>query len=601
MPGLRTFVFALSGAAALACAPQSEAENTAAASETESVRPLAQINPWGSAPYNIEEPYLNIIHASRMRWHGDGWKTQDLLDRGVINPHTGIPKVLPDGKWLTSELYMTGNSPAMAMQWDGEWILDWEGDADLWIAHLPRDMQWRTKNRIEFTVDHKRGRTNLVAIQIRRIKGELSNLRLYRKEHAARVEAGELFNPEFVSAIARYDIVRTTDLQSASTALIRSVDELPGPEAPFWGNAAWGSQDRVRHPYRSAPVEAMMALAMEADVALWTTVPITLGNPLDFHDPSVVRPENTYWAGAYRAQSRGRMAEILASEEWDRYADHFVAKLIETGYPEERSLYVTIENEVWNFAFQYFAAVQYAMAIAEGVGPALGHNDGNHRWGYGVVSARWKLALDAALERAGRRQNVIYVIESQAGFIFTTPPALQGAKSWMEAQGETWADHAGGFGVSVASYWGDVSAYEAAKDAKDVETFTNAVAEHLLTGGEKAAGSLQQVLYNFRAHANFAAEYGVKFIGAYEGGSHLYNAEDVPDAYYDAFIWGEDGARVNRAVNDALAAEFPGIILSNYALEGPRDAPWFEGFAGDDNPYKRSWEPYLRPPAAQDQ
>ncbi len=572
-------------------------------------RPLIQVGPWYPSTSNIEEPYINIVHASRSRWNTDRFGLQELLDNGVIDKATGLPTRLPDGHWLTSEVYFTGNDALQKMHWDGEWVLEWEGDADLWMLYMPDEMQWKaSKNRLEFTRDFKRGKTPYhAAIQIRRLKGPLKGLRMYRKENEAALKAGKIFNPAFARQVARYDVVRTMDLQNANSNAVRSVDELPGPNAPFWGNGAWQNEGEINYPFRSAPLDAMVALAMETDTALWTTVPITLGNPVALFDPSVRREAIDQWAGTYRSKTRENIDAVMASPEWDRYADAFVAALEAKGYPEDRPLYVTIANEVWNFGGQYFMTTQYAIGVAEGLGRKLGINDANYRHGYGVVSARWKLALDAALARAERRQNIVYVIEGQAVWADTTGWALDGAKRWLESQGERWEDHAPAFGVSVASYWGAEEAYgavsghhghQAGGHDLQPETIAAALEDYLLNGkpGAKAPGSRNAVVNDFREHARQGAKYGVRLIGAYEGGSHLERREPLSWDAYKAFIWGEEGARANRAVNDALAAEFPGIILSNYVLAGPPGGqPWFEGPLGADNPYARSWEPYLRP------
>jgi hypothetical protein len=581
---------------------QTTATQAAAPAAQKPQRPLIQIGPWYPATANIEEAYINIVHASRSRWNTDRIGAQELLDTGVIDKETGLPTRLPDGQWLSSEVYFTGDNPVQKLHWDGEWVLEWEGDADLWMQFMPNELQWKaSKNRLEFTRDFKGGKTPYhAAIQIRRLKGPLKALRMYRKENETALKAGKIFNPKFARQVARYDVVRTMDLQGANTNAVRSVDDLPGPNAPHWANGAWQNEGNVNFPFRSAPLDAMVALAMETDTALWTTVPITLGNPIDLFDLSVRRDASDQWAGTYRAKTRENIDAVMNSPEWDRYADAFVAALVDKGYPQDRPLYVTIANEVWNFAGQYFLTTQYAMGVAEGLKRPLGLNEANYRHGYGIVSARWKMALDAALARAERKQNVVYVIEGQAVWADTTSWALEGAKRWLESKDERWEDHAPAFGVSVASYWGAGEAYGALSDKEGLqpETIAAALAGYVIDSkpSPKAHGSKNAVIEDFRQHARYAAKYGVRLVGAYEGGSHLERAEPVSWDAYKAFLWGEEGARANRAVNDALAAEFPGIILSNYVLAGPTGGqPWFEGPLGADNPYARSWEPYLRP------
>lgn len=569
---------------------------TAAAGAQDAKRPLMQVGPWYPATYNIEEPYLNIIHASSVSWQAQGLTTAALYEQGVIDPRTGLPVRLPDGKWLQLGAYFTSNDIKAAMRWDGDWVLEWEGEADLHIARVPNDMQWRSsKNRIEFTMDLKRAKTTVAMIEVRKLKTPLTALRLFRKENEALVRAGKIANPVFAAAVSRYDILRTMDLQGAGTDMVHSVGDLPDMAAPFWGNKAWLSANDTPHPFRSAPVEAMMALAVETDTALWAVVPITLGAPLDFYDPSIRDAKKGQWVQNFRRMAEQNGKTILASPEWDLYADYFVRALIDSGYPETRTLYVTIENEVWNTALQYIAISEYAAGLAGGAGFRTEPNIGQTRLGYGAASARWKLALDAALKRAGRRQDVVYVIEGMQGWTQPNAWALEGTRRWMEAQGEKWSDHAAAFGTSVSSYWGDGGRKLQPGEEKD---FGAAIENFVLNGTARQTGTRATVLRAFREETRLAAKEGARFIGAYEGGASQTKPEGVSDADYQAFMWGETSGRINKAVNDALAAEFPGVILSNYVLAGPRSAPWFDGLPGEDNPYSLSWEPYLRPAAA---
>ena len=562
------------------------------------VEPIAQetkiqVGPWYPAPFNIEEPYINIIHASSVSWTSDGKSTQDLYDSGIIDKETGLPVRQPGGKTITSGVYFTGNDPVQNLHWDGEWVLEWEGDADLWMLFISNDLQWKVSpNRLEFTRDYKRGKTPYhAAIQVRKLNGPLKSIRLYRKENEPALKSGKIYNPVFSKAVARYDIVRTMDLQQTNSANIRSVDDLPSNDAPFWGNSSWHNEGNIHHPFRSAPIEPMFALATETDTELWTHVPITLGMPVDFYDPSVVREQADQWAGAYRSVARENAAEILASPEWDKYADAFVAALIESGYPADRPLYTTVANEVWNFAGQYFLTTQYAWGIGEGLAQTNGEA---LRAGYGALLARWKFALGNALKRAGREQELVYVVEGQAAYVDRTRTALEGAKAYLASRGQDWTKHAPEFGVSVASYWG-AAPDDLKRDGVD-PTDLAAMDRWFLTGPANSVSTLPWILAQWKAHQAAAKPFGVRLIGAYEGGSHFERPKELPEEAYERFMWGASGAKVNRAVNDALAKEFPGTILSNYVLAGPTGGqPWFEGPLAAENPYERSWEPYLRP------
>ncbi|MFC2953094.1 hypothetical protein ACFOOP_14235 [Marinicaulis aureus] len=571
-------------------------------------RPLMQVGPWYPATFNMEEPFINLINASPVVWEGGGMNTGEIVAAGLVDKKTLLPTQLPNGKWLNGGIYFPANSPEMNLHWDGDWVLEWEGDADFWIDYLPREMQWReSKNRIVFTRNFKRGKTlDHSRIQIRGLNGPLKSLKLYRKENEEAVKAGKIYNPAFLKGIAGYDIVRTMDIQSANSATIRSVDDLASMETAFWAATDWGNatgepQFKYPSPVQGMPIEAALRLGTESGKMIWFQAPITLGAPQTLFDS---RPEDgriDIWAARFSDAAGADAVNVIESEEWDVYADAFVEALIASGYPADRPLYVSLANEVWNFGGQYFLTTTYAQRMGWGLAPWLGipkHN--GLREGYGALMARFKLAVDGALERAGRDQSITYVVEGQAAYVELTGAALRGAKAYMDKKGERWAEHAPGFGVSVASYWGyHEGLTESGIDPSDLD----ALEDYFLNGSDRLLGTRANVLKLFRGAAAQGAQYGVKLIGAYEGGSHFTRPCKTWDpnrgcveyamttAQYREFQWGERGGRINYEINKALADEFPGVILSNYVLAGPPGGqPWFEGPIGAENPYARSWE-----------
>ncbi len=561
-------------------------------------RTLLQAGPWVPAPWNFEEPYIDIIHASDARWSCGDLKTEALYDGGFLDARSGLPAAAPAGCTLTSNVYFTvgRNTGPLETHWDGDWVLDATTagggcKAELALLYFPDSHITRRKPcRIEFTRDKASGATPWhMAVQIKRLDAPLETLRMYRAENEAALEAGKIYNPRFIAALAGYDIVRTMDLQQANRGNVRGPDQLAAPDAAHWANVAWKSPENIRHEYYGMPLEAVFAFGVEADAMVWAHAPLTLGSPVDILDPAVFDEDPGKQLGNVNAAVSAAAQEILASDQWDAYADRFVAALEASGYRADRPLYVTLGNEVWNFSGQYLFTTNYAKALGNG----LYGTEWGYREGYGAASARFKLALDAALARAGRAQPVIYVIEGQAANIATTRAALQAARDYLEAAGEDWAVHAPGFGVSVASYWGGYGPH-LARDGVDPNDLA-ALEDWFVNGPANSVSTLQWNLAKWRGHAGEAAKYGVALIGAYEGGSHFERPEAMSRENFDAFVWGEAGARVNTAVNQALAEAFPGAILSNYVLCGPTGGqPWFEGPCGADTPMNESWAEWVK-------
>ena len=578
-----------------------------------------QIGPWTLAPYSLEEPFINIVHASNVSWRTKSHTTQDLYKQGYINKATGLPKAIPPGEnGIFSEVYFS--SPIQST-YDGVWVLEWTGNADLSLQFLPKSAQRRiSANRIEFTRDAST-RTH-AAIRINRLgAGGLKKLRLFRKANEKALKSGKIYSPQFIQMISRGHVVRAMDFQEANRAYIHKASQIAPMTEHFWANAAMrpGSFDT---PYQSMPLEAVFALANESNTALWHHAPMELGAPKSFFDPSI------HTGGLItHSKRRSQLAEnnvdaILNSAEWDRYADKVVAAMIKSGYPKNRPFYTTISNEVWNFNGRYFMGTRYAAGFATGYQAKYGGNRWNYRNGYGVLLARWAEALDGALKRAGRNQSVVYVAEGQAANKATTRQALIGMQSYLTRKGYNWSNWSRNIGVSVASYWGWDTYYQlfpsikrrdhaamrkqfSREVAQNPQNLARRMADQIANGPANKAGTAAWVVNRFRKHENEAAKFGVRLIGAYEGGSHdtvppFFNKKFGSDTkelrnWRAQYLWGAEGARANTAVNDALAANFPGIILSNYATVGPIGGQaWFEGKYSDNLPMQQSWRKYER-------
>lgn len=574
-----------------------------------------QVGPWVPTPANVEEPFINIVHASGISWQNDDWSAEELFDAGHIDPNTGMLTSFPAGVTsLYTTVFFTAGDKSF---YHGDWVLEWDGDATMEMEFVADELERPVgANRVEFTRSEE---TPFHArIRVTRLgPGGITGLRLFRASNEAALDAGQIYSAAFVENVRRADVVRTMDLQEANRAYIHRLDQVAPMTEYFWNNYGVGSASFA--PHRSMPLEAVAALGVEADVEIWHHAPMELGVPVDFTDPSIFSDNLETWSVNVANMTAANITAILASPEWDNYADAFVAALASAGYPESRPLYTTLSNEVWNFALQYHLSTRYAWAAGE----AYGGSSWSYRHGYGVFMGRWMLALEAALTRAGRNQNVVYVVEGQAANLDTTRQALTGMQTYIEDEGRTWTDFTAKIGVSVASYWGGRGYYHFFEDldgatlealharfaseiANDPVDFARRFADFYLNGPDDVIASKAWVLKRFEEHNAVSADFGVTVIGAYEGGSH----DDAPEFFretygpssellfdwYENYMWGTQGARVNNDINDALAVAYPGIILSNYVTVGPTGGqPWFDGAEGENLPMQVSWTKYHRP------
>ncbi|MHA7872851.1 MAG: hypothetical protein ACX939_10920, partial [Hyphococcus sp.] len=286
MTVLRTVLSALLASGVALCAI-AQAEDKPSPADT------LQVGPWVPFPGNVEEPFVNIIHASEVSWtETNDVNTQALYDAGAIDPRTGLPRKLPKG-WMRTGVYFS--SWPDKSHWAGDWVLEWEtaepNKADLKIHWFPDSQQRRVgRNRVEFT----RSATNdHAAIAIERLGSPLTALRLFRKENEAAIRAGKLYNPRFIEKVSKFHVVRTMDLQETNRAAIIRADDIADIESCCWNNIVWNFPPRkTSHPFRSMPLEAAFALAVEADTMLWHHAPIELGAPKQMIDPSIMDADN---------------------------------------------------------------------------------------------------------------------------------------------------------------------------------------------------------------------------------------------------------------------------------------------------------------------
>ncbi len=543
----------------------------------------SQVGPWFMIRWNPEMAPLNYFRTGSVGWKIGDPKGADL-DLSLIDPATGYPTALPPGQKISSDYYFDIANGA-----DGVYVAEVIGDASISIGLMQANRI--SAKRLEFTMSGKRA-MHIIIDSIG--TGGIQDMRIFLKADEAALNAGKLWSPRFVDLVDDYDIIRTMDIQNTNGIFVTKASDIAPVDYMSWGGKA--------SPYglkQSAPLEAVFRLGVEANAEIWMQTPIALGFPWAWKDPNIAGSDSV---DKMRDTARDNHAAILASPEWDKYADDVVAGLEAAGgYPVGRRLIVSLSNEIWNYAsFDWRRHSEYANGIGKAV---VGDNAWRFRQGYGALVANMAMAMDRAFARAGRNQNVEYVFEGQAADDYATGETLKYAKRHIESRGLAWTDFAPRMGVSVASYWGDPrwdqqqawSAWDADITA-DPAAAAKKRADFLINGGGGKVGTRQWVLNKFNGHKAKAATYGVKLFGAYEGGSHETRPAQIPGSFWTAYIWGPEGARVNKAVNDALIAAHPGIVISNYGTIGPVGGqPWHEGNYGATNEYAKSWEKYKRP------
>jgi hypothetical protein len=105
-----------------------------------------------------------------------------------------------------------------------------------------------------------------------------------------------------------------------------------------------------------------------------------------------------------------------------------------------------------------------------------------------------------------------------------------------------------------------------------------------------------------RAQRAIAEKAGVAFIGDYEGEAHetawspLRDDPAFRDWYFRVWMDGPDGERLTREWAKALLADDPDAMISTFVTIGGRavNAPWLDGFYGEETGRRRAMEEFLR-------
>jgi hypothetical protein len=592
----------------------------AAFPNTEDGRPLMQLGLEGWKHTSLEQPFLDLTMLMGNDWAAVGRKSEmtfaDLWNEGYIDRKTLLPTAIPpDARFIRSGLFRFG-ARHYPRHFSGDYVLEWEGDADMRFGFGHQNQRRVGKNRVEayfHPADTKWCNFEIVRIG----EGGLKKVRLYRKEHEDLVNAVRVFDPNFIDYASRYKILRTLDIQSAVITDIRSVDRLKKKGQFGYGSAVTVDKKAPTAPV-GAPIEVLFDLAMETGASLWMHAPTLIGAPPIFDQLGIKSEQRD----ELRPMAKAKAKEILASPEWRRFADEIVRSLVASGYPQDRMLYVELSNEVWNYAHPFWWPTNYFAGIGESFG------DHANRFGLGYATANFAVVFEAALKAAGREQAYAIVLAGQMANPATTKGALEGFNRYFVDRSLNAAPYLRRLGVSTASYYhgafeknsgvvpiGKGETYESAWLAaieRDPEGLSRRIADFYIKGSDRTVGTIPYLVRMRNEHQRLAEEAGAFFLGDYEGESHetgggALKKEPLFVNFVEKWRAGPHGERVTKAWAAALYAQNPKAVISNYkgiGVSDPEDdspsdrtlsSPWDDGFYGEINGRALGLDPYLRP------
>ena len=618
-------IFALSGnaqstapTASTEPAPQTDQSSAADVAPQADRSYQVLFGPGYASSFNLDEYYLNRAKLLSPEWrytiNGKRYFYDEIKMRGYIDEQTNLPISSPIGTSSITAGNILANYQEFAEYYSGDWVFEWDGTAEVNLNGVPKNkISRKSKNRIEFEITPHTA--NNIAVTFKNLRdGGVKGLRFFRREHEDLLRAGNIFTPDFLAQASRYDIIRMMDNFHTNSSPIRSWSQVATLDSHTWGSLDTRRDGRrSEKPFYGSPYENHFRLGVETGQKIWTHIPLEIGSPIYHYDAQIFNASFTKTVENLRDEISAKAEDILASSEWDHFAENFLTRLVQSGYPEDRPLYIEVGNEVWNFAGGFAINTHYAWGIGAGTANPDRHEP--LRWGYGQLTGRWIEAFENAQEKAGVSYNIVYVVGTHRNNGSRTRAALAGVKNYLERNGIDPANIMPRVGVAVTNYWGhrpDIAngtfvsgkgdplnlLIKAATTEPDV--LSARVFNHYINGS--GPGSVAWIVEAWRKNKEIAENYGAFFIGGYEGGDHFNITQKKLRENPEFSEWRREfslegpGADITKAVNDALIAEFGnGIVIADFGGASPFTAsgPWNGEHYSSDNRRKSIWESYL--------
>ncbi len=428
--------------------------------------------------FSSEQPFINILKtADGWTTHGDAWDTGE--ERYLNLDADGYPLSLaamnePTAQKFTSVgvlLRRQMPSTVNGLYPGGDYVVLYDGTGTIDYA-LDAALVSRSPGRDVFTV----AKPSSGGIDLRitstdpERKGDyLRNIRVVKAEDEAAAQAGRIFNPEFLSRLRGFRVLRFMDWLATNGNEMTSWSERPLPTQAFWGTP------------KGVPLEIAIALANAQSADAW------LNTPIRADDDYVTR----------------------------------MAALVKARLRPNLKAYVELSNEVWNPSFTQNA---YAIAQGQTAFPQASTNKYELGWEwYGTRVARLADLWWTAYRGTRFASRVVVVMAGQAA----NPAVLKAELStpdWKGAGHAPAARHHIGV-AAIAPYFfslpeaNDIDAILKSADGGMAELFSTTEAQGRYAS-VPAGGSIGQAAGWVKSHVSVLSAYRLPLV-AYEGGQSL--------------------------------------------------------------------------------
>jgi Bacterial Ig domain len=445
-----------------------------AASKSNQSSPLG-IGLNGVTYYTSEQPFLNIFKTAQMPWDTGGGANEPLsLDANgyptsMTPPGGGTPYSALSSLMLYALPATRGALPYPA----GNYVLLYDGEGTVFLSFDASLVSSSPGRQIYNVASPSSGIVlRITATDPNKTGNYIRNIRVvYSPDSTASIigtreallNAGEIFNPDFVTRFSSFRSLRFMDwMATNNTNQGTSWSSRTKPSSVSWANPGDNSV--------SVPAEAMVALANELGADPWFNMP--------------------------------HMAT-------DDYVTQF-ATLVHQQLRSGQNVYVEYSNETWNYVF---TQAQWIQQQGQSLWPAASNLDANRSY-YGMRTSQichiWKTAWGADANR------VVCVMAGQSANTWQVTQALK-CPLWAGAPCTKVNAIAidGYFGYDVPDTW------TSQPDGGLTYLFTEIIQGGLAPGGYRG-GMIQQTLDRIAAHKTVAASYGLDLV-VYEGGQGLQN------------------------------------------------------------------------------
>lgn len=449
----------------------------------------------GIHDWSVQQPFLDIVKTARP-WTGHlpgqwgGWDHDRLAAGGWLDAE-GWPRAIPPELEALALLILT-DLPVGAVSTAGRYRLTYEGRGQLEVGGRAQVVA-AVPGEIRFDFTPGPG-TVLLTLRETDPADPLRRIRVVREDRAALLDAGAIFNPDWLERIRGVRVIRLMDWMAANDSTLGEVADRPLPSDYTWARIG-------------VPAEVMVALANELGAEPWFTLPHLATDAFMRTYAEIVRDglapglrahvefSNEVWNWQF-AQARWAAAQAQARwgarDTWVQYYGLRAAQMA----------------AIWDEVFGAEAPARLFKVIATQTG-WLGLEDD-------ILLAPLWLAEDPARNRPPVERFDGYAITAYAGGGLGTDAKAPLVRQWLiDSRGAALA------GAMARGLTGDAAITHAHAHRYDVAT-GRALAElreGAMTG--RTEDTLADLIARqFPHHAAVARRHGLKLM-MYEGGSHV--------------------------------------------------------------------------------